>query len=413
MKSNQYQSILSWLEQQSHEMTQLVIDWAMINSGSYHLVGLMRMQQTLSDAFACLEGQQEIIACPSFKATTLSGEIEAISPGNLLRIYKRPTAQHQILLTGHMDTVFGLDHPFQNVNRLDSNTLNGPGVADMKGGLVVMLYALLALERSPFADNLGWEIIINADEEIGSLGSAPLLKQYAQHHKMGLVFEPALDVTGTLASARKGSGKFTIVMKGKAAHAGRAFHEGHNAISALAEVIVRLHQLNDQREGVTLNVGLVQGGHALNVVPDKAVCQIDVRTTMVEDQHWLEAQFKKLQDEFNQLTGYHMEISGSFNRHPKIFNPKTEHLFKLLKTLGEQLSIPVQWQPTGGCCDGNNLAAMGLSVIDSLGVRGGAIHSENEFIILESLVERAKLTALLLMTIANNEVETQEFEPLR
>lgn len=398
-------TVLSWLEQQAAPMTQQLIEWININSGSTHLAGLTQMQQALATAFACLDAEQSVVPCAPLHVMTLAAKQETVPLGNVLRFRKRPQAPYQVLLSGHMDTVFGAAHTFQMSMLLDDKTLSGPGAADMKGGLVIMLYALMALERSTFADRIGWEVVINADEELGSPGSASLLARAASNHQLGLVFEPALDREGTLASARKGSGKFAFVVYGKAAHAGRAFATGRNAITALAEIVVKLHQLNGQREGVTLNVGLIQGGEALNVVPDKAVCQVDIRTTSVADEVWLQDQLQVIQTEFQQREGFRIEISGNFTRPPKLFTPSTVYLYNHLQQLGKQLGIVVQWQPTGGCCDGNNLAAMGLPVIDSLGVRGGAIHSDQEFVMLDSLVERARLTALLLMSIAQGDLD--------
>lgn len=400
---NRYQPYLTWLEQQAHTMQDYLEKWAAINSGTYHLAGLARMQEALAQAFSELRGEQTILDVSPLQTIALSGETEVIALGKVLRIRKRPTAPHQVLLVGHLDTVFDQHHPFQQVRlAVDQQILYGPGVADMKGGLVVMLFALLALERSPWADQLGWEVMINADEEIGSPGSAAILEQAAHHHELGLVFEPALDVSGTVASARKGSGKFTFIMHGKAAHAGRAIQQGRNAIVALSELVLQLDALNNQREGVTVNVGLIHGGRALNVVPDRAVCQVDVRTTCLADEEWLQQQMQPLLSSFNQREGYKAVCSGGFTRKPKLFTPATENLFKRVKYLSEQLGNTLQWQSVGGCCDGNNLAAQGLPVIDSLGVRGGAIHTAEEFVILESLVERARLTALLLMTLASD-----------
>ena len=184
-----------------------------------------------------------------------------------------------------MDTVFAADHAFQHYQYVDDNCVNGPGVADMKGGLLVMLTALQALELSPNATNLGWEVLINADEEIGSIGSAPLLHDSALRNHLGLIYEPSMP-DGTLAGARKGSGNFSLLIRGKAAHAGREHHLGRNAIAALATAMTALDNLNQHSDNITVNLGRIVGGGAVNVVPDLAICHFNVRTVTHEDQQF-------------------------------------------------------------------------------------------------------------------------------
>jgi glutamate carboxypeptidase len=284
--------------------------------------------------------------------------------------------------------------------------MNGPGVADLKGGLVVMLTALQALERSPFAPGIGWEVLINPDEEVGSPGSAGLLEACARRNHVGLLYEPAL-ANGTLAGARKGSGNFTAVVRGRAAHAGREFHQGRNAIVALAEYTRGLDALNGRREGVTLNPGKVEGGGAVNVVPDLAILRFNVRISSTEDGQWVEAQMDALEQALGRRDGIRVQRYGAFARPPKPISLPNERLFAAVAECGRMLDIPIAWQPTGGCCDGNNLAAAGLPNVDTLGVRGGGIHSEREYVILDSLTERAKLSALLLMRLAGGEVPVE------
>jgi glutamate carboxypeptidase len=262
-----------------------------------------------------------------------------------------------------------------------------------------MLYALQALERSPFAEKIGWQVLINADEEIGSAGSAPLLAAAAPQYHTGLVFEPALTEEGALASHRKGSGNFTAVVRGKAAHAGRALQEGRNAIVALAEIIQAIDKLNGQQPDVTLNVGMVEGGQGLNVVPDLAIARFNVRTGVETDENWVLTEINHILARVQQREGFSVELHGHFTRKPK---PNTENMQKLCDFVTETattLGITVRWQMSGGVCDGNNLAHAGLTTVDTLGVRGGNIHSEQEYICIESLVERAQLTALLLMRL--------------
>lgn len=375
-----------------------------INSGSYHLNGLEQMRQTLHAAFLPIADHIEVIESLPINTIDMSGNNVLLATGHSLFIQKRPHLKRRVLLSGHMDTVYSQHHPFQQLTYLNDNILKGPGVADMKGGLIVILHALAAFEKTPFAQELGWDVVINADEEIGSLASAPFLEKIAKRYQAALVYEPAMDAEGTLAKNRKGSGKFTVIAHGKAAHAGRAFEEGRNAICHLAQAILAIDALNSQREGVTINVGKIAGGSALNVVADTAVAKLDIRILKPDDEKWVSHQLEHI---INTLS--HQELSltlhGHFGRPVKQVNEATKHLFKRLQTIGKELGLTLNWQNSGGCCDGNNLSRHHLPVIDTLGVRGGNIHSPEEYIVLDSLVERATLSALLLVDLAQGGLE--------
>ena len=306
-----------------------------------------------------------------------------------------------------MDTVYGPEHPFQTVRQVDGNTINGPGVADAKGGLCVMLIALEALERSPFADQIGWEVLINSDEEIGSPGSGPLLKQCAQRNQIGLLFEPALP-DGALVGERKGSGNFDAIIRGRSAHAGRDFHHGRNAMHAAAALVVALDELNRTMPGVTVNVGRIDGGGPSNVVPDLAVVRFNCRIPTPHFQARLEGELKRIVEEIDQRDGINVELIGGFRSPPKIVDPPTQKLFDQVADCGRELGLSLTWRSSGGVSDGNKLAAAGLPVIDTLGPRGGNLHSTEEFLLLDSLTERAKLTALLLMKLGAGEIQPMQ-----
>lgn len=281
----------SWLDGQQAAMVDQVIAWSKINSGSGNLDGLRRMGETLEDAFAKTGADCTLLPLSPVRMISLKGEDQSLELGPCRLFSIRPQAPRRILLTGHIDTVFAADHPFQTPRWLDDQTLNGPGVADMKGGLIVMLHALLAVERSgawedfDFSD-FGWDVLISADEEIGSLGSAAYLAERAAFARIGLTYEPAL-ADGTLAGARKGSGNFSFVVRGRAAHAGREFALGRNAVVMMAELITQLDALNGQRSGVTINPAVIAGGAAPNIVPDSAVLRFNVRVESDADAQWV------------------------------------------------------------------------------------------------------------------------------
>lgn len=399
-----YSPYLEWLDVQHSHMCELVTAWANVNSWSRNLDGLDRMLSLLEQEFLVLGGEVEKLDLPPQKVPNSAGSMVIQPIGRALRIRKRPTAPLGLFLCCHMDTVYPPDNPFQQVIQIDDKTFNGPGVTDAKGGLAVMLKAVETLERSPWAKSVGWEVLINPDEEIGSPGSTPLLEDAATRNHVGLVFEPSLP-DGNLVESRKGSGNFTVIAHGKAAHAGREPHLGRNAINTLAWFIVVLNAFVASQRGMTVNVGYFQGGGPVNVVPDQAVCRFNVRASTLQDQLLLEQYLTRVTDGIKLVDGISVECYGGFARPPKPLDANTLELLQRFRTCGRDLGISIHWGPSGGACDGNNLAAAGLPTVDSLGVRGGEIHSDREYVMVDSLVERAKLTALFLMKLASGEIK--------
>ena len=391
--------LLAILDNQQQNMLDATIELAKINSGSFNADGVNKVLKRLRIMAASLGGKQEILELPPFEIVDNQGELIQHPLGNALRIRKRPEAPIQIFLCGHMDTVFAVDHPFQTVKWLDDNTINGPGVTDLKGGILIMLKALEVLEKSPWAEQIGWEILFNPDEEIGSPGSAKLIDEAAKRIHLGMIFEPSMP-DGSLAGQRKGSGNFSVISHGKAAHAGREHHLGRNAIRALCDFVSAMDDLNGQREGVTFNPGFIHGGGAVNIVPDRCVHKFNIRLSQPNDEHWCQEQLKQIIDQINLREGIQLQLHGGFTRKPKILTPANQKLFDLVTVFGRELGIDIDVKATGGCCDGNNLAAAGIPNIDTLGVQGGAIHSAQEYLLVDSLVPRAKLSAALLLSLA-------------
>lgn len=378
-------------------MLEQVQSWAAMNSGSRNLAGLARMAEILADAFSCLPGPIELVSSDPVQTILADGRAARTDHGAHLHLNVRPDAPARILLTGHMDTVFAADDPFQTVTWLENGTLNGPGVADMKGGLSVMLGALSAFETSPLASRIGYEIIINGDEEVGSPSSAPLIMEAAKGKVAALTFEPS-PPDGTLAGARSGSSNFSIIVTGKSAHAGRNPHEGHNAIVAAADLAVRLKRGSGR--GFTCNPAKIDGGSPNNVVPDHAILRVNFRSRTEDDERASMALVEESMATVSREHGVSMKIHCGSRRPPKLISPEAERLYALVMQCGSSLGLSLDRQDTGGVCDGNNIAACGIPVVDTMGVRGGAIHSSDEFLIVQSLEERARLSALVLMRIA-------------
>src|SRR3954468_15400991 len=272
-------------------MLDQVLSWAAINSGSRNLGGLERMADVLVDAFAVLPGLIRLEAPGKVETVDSAGRTVKVQHGRHLHLTVRPTAPVQLLFTGHMDTVFGPDHAFQETRWLEDGVLNGPGVADMKGGIAVMLAALKCVERSPLAERIGYEVVVNTDEEGGSPASAALLARAASGKDAALTYEPAALPDGTLAGARPGSGNFAIVVRGRSAHAGRNPEDGRNALLAAADLALRLDQL--KRDGLSVNPSRIEGGSPSNVVPDFAVLRVNLRPRTPE----IEAEVKREIDE--------------------------------------------------------------------------------------------------------------------
>jgi glutamate carboxypeptidase len=297
-----------------------------------------------------------------------------------------------------MDTVFGEDHAFQDTRWIEDGILNGPGVADMKGGLAVMLAALKNVEKSPAAERIGYEVVINSDEEVGSPASAALLSRAAAGKRAALTYEPAALPDGTLAGARPGSGNFSFVVRGRSAHAGRNPEEGRNAIVAASELALRMAM--SKTPGLSINPAKIDGDGPNNVVPDLAILRVNMRPRTTDDQEIAARLIAKALDETAKQHDVFIEAHGGFGRPPKPLTEGAEALFGLVKQAGADLDQPIAWQPSGGVCDGNNIAACGVPVVDTMGVRGGKIHSSEEYLITDSLQERAALSALAVLRLA-------------
>ena len=374
--------------------------WAAVNSGSRNMAGLAAVAATLADAFAGLPGEIALKEAAPVEAVGADGRTSEVAHGRNLHLRVRPQAPVQLLFTGHMDTVFAADHPFQDVFWREDGVLGGPGVADMKSGLAVMLAALRAVEAAGLPD-LGYEIVINSDEEVGSLGSAPLIAAAARGKKAALTYEPSALPDGTLAGARPGSGNFSIAIEGRSAHAGRNPEDGRNAILAAAALALRLAE--SKRTGLSVNPAKIDGGGPNNVVPDRAVLRINMRPATPELQAIAQ---RLLDDSVREIAAAHdvaMHVYGGFARPPKPIDAKAQRLFELVRRSGADLGQEIGWRDSGGVCDGNNIAACGVPVVDTMGARGGAIHSDQEYLIVESLAERAQLSALTIVRLANGE----------
>ena len=380
----------------AYPMLPLVEAWAAINSGTRNLTGLAIMADRLAKQFGTLPGTLRLVEPDRVERVGADGRLVQIGHGRHLHLSVRPDAPVQMLFTGHMDTVYPVDHPFQTVTRIDAERLGGPGVADMKGGLALLFAALQAVEESPLADRLGYDVMINSDEETGSASSASLIAQCAAGKVAALTYEPALP-DGTLAGARGGTGNFTIVVRGRSAHAGRNPEEGRNAIIAAARITLELAKLGS--DDITVNPARIDGGGPNNVVPDLAMLHVNFRPRALAAIERTGPAMKAIAERIAAEHDVAVEVHGSFNRPPKPIDDGAARLFETVRAAGADLGLSIGWRATGGVCDGNNIAAAGVPVVDTMGVRGGAIHSADEYMLIDSLPERAGLSALTILRI--------------
>jgi len=300
-----------------------------------------------------------------------------------------------VLIAGHLDTVHDPEGPFRELTIApDGKTAKGPGCVDMKGGLVIAVAALEALAEAGV--ECSWSFFLNADEETGTYHSQRALREASKKHDFGLAIEPAL-AGGELAIERVGSGQFLVEVHGKAAHVGRAFTEGISAVTKLGEILVKIGQMPEPERGMIANVGPISGGKAANAVPDNATAFGNVRFPDQAIADELGARLDALVTTGEALPK--VSVYRSFNRPAKPEIPPTRALAERARGVAEDLGQTLPFAKTGGVCDGNIMQDEGLPTIDTLGVRGGGLHTPDEWIDLTSLVERSQLFAVLAMRL--------------
>ena len=384
------------------QMLAQVEAWSAINTGTRNLEGLKQQAAVLAEALTKLPGEVTLEEPAPVTAMDAEGSEIELQHGRHLVLRVRPEATRRFLLTGHMDTVFPSDHSFQHLKWIDDETLGGPGTADMKGGIAVILAALTAFETSEAANTVGYDVIINSDEETGSLSSAALIERLARGKEAALTYEPSALPDGTLAHARGGSGNYSVAVTGRSAHAGRNPEDGRNALVAAAAIVMALKEI--EGADIPINPARIEGGSANNVVPDHAVLRFNIRPRTGEAAEEFPPRLQELLDHIAAEHDVRIHLHGGITRPPKPVDAKAQKLFDLVRSCGAELGQPIAWKSTGGVCDGNNIAACGVPVVDTMGVRGGAIHSPDEYLIVPSLKERAELSALVLHRLAKGEM---------
>lgn len=411
VKTAEDSAICERVSELDETMQARTLDWARINTGSWNREGLEQLAPMLADAYAALDADIVLKPAPAFERVTNSGAVEMTETSPILEVTARPEAPVQVIMSGHYDTVFP-PGTFEDIQAIDDNRLNGPGLADMKGGLSVMLGALQAFEQGALKDKLGYRIVVTPDEEIGNFASAESLHAAAKSGaQIGMTYEPCME-SGAMSGGRKGSAVFDLVIHGRSAHAGRAKEEGRSAIEAAAIVAAELEALNAQHETVSVNVGSIDGGSAVNIVPDLAVVRFGARAPDEAAAAWTMAKVDALVKTIFERDGIHGHLHGGFYRPPKPRNAAQQALFDAVSATGQAIGLELEFVDTGGVCEGNNIFAAGVPNVDTLGVMGGRIHSSEEYVVLSSFVERAQLSALLLNRLADGRINGAQIKAL-
>ncbi|RUQ37897.1 MAG: M20 family peptidase [Candidatus Competibacteraceae bacterium] len=313
------------------------------------------------------------------------------------QLYARPQERNRArpiqLLLGHIDTVWPQGTLADMPVRLEGDRLRGPGVYDMKGGLTQIVFALRALRELDLEMPVTPVVFVNSDEEIGSRESTRHIRRLARMADRAYVLEPSLGLEGRLKTARKGIGRFTLTVKGKAAHAGLNPEAGASAILELSHQIQRLFALNDPAAGVSVNVGMIDGGINPNVVAPESRAVIDVRVPTHEAARRVEQAIRALTPV---TPGVSLKVEGAIGRPPMEHTPAGDSLWQAARTRGLELGLQLEQASAGGGSDGNTTSQY-TATLDGLGPVGDGAHAHHEYVVVDKLIERAALLALLLL----------------
>lgn len=368
------------MESKEEEMLSLLEHLVNIDSGSMHKEGIDSVGRLLQQEYEKI----------GFVVEKIQQDIQ----GDHLIIRHKNVKNPEIMAVAHMDTVFAEGTAKARPFKISEGRAYGPGVIDMKASHVLLLYALKALHETKQAGLENIVVILTSDEEIGSHTSRELIEQHTENKKYALIVEPARQ-NGALVTARRGAGEYSLYVTGKAAHAGISPQAGSSAIEELAQKIIKLHKLTDHEKGISINVGLIEGGNTINTVAPTAVAHIDVRISEQEQAEWLEKQIEAI-CAVPDVEGTTIELKGGIERPPMVKNEQTIQLLEVIKTVGSELGIKIEDMATGGGSDASFTSAKGVATIDGLGPIGGNAHSEEEYLEVASLTERTELLAKII-----------------
>ena len=394
----QEKALIAWVDQHQDAMLEELKSHVEINTGTENIAGLDQYRQLLNEELVELGFTTQ--EHPSESIEVLSCDGGQVNIANHLSAKLSGGATQRVLINGHMDTVFSADDEFQTLSILDDGTLKGPGVADMKGGIVIMLNALRALKNQGLLKDVNLTVLFNSDEEIGSLGSRELIEEIAKQHDIGLVFEGTYQ--NKVTRARKGLGQARIRVMGRESHAGGAHEEGVSANLELARKIVEIEGLTNYEEKLTVNTGVMRGGEKRNTVPGCADAYIDMRFPSREGGEYLKSSIQAVADKKHGEYARYPALPSSeswavLHRPVKPQHPRVDELIAAAMGISDHLNQPiVGTRYSGGGTDGSIAQGVGLPTMDSLGMDGVGAHSSREASSVLTLIERTKLAAIML-----------------
>ncbi len=380
-------------------MTVLLNDLRRHEGAMLRLLGRLVRAESPSYDKAAVDGCAKIVAAEWRRRGARVTILRQGQRGNHVRAelwLGRGRAEGQVLVLGHMDTVYELGTLARMPFRIARGRAWGPGTFDMKSGLVIALYAAEAFRRAHIVPRKRFVFLWTSDEEIGSQSSRGIIEREARRSNAALVLEPAFGPAGRLKTERKGVGTVELVVKGRAAHAGINPQDGVNAVHELALQIGQLIRLNDPRRGITLQPTVIEGGQFSNVIPERAHAKLDVRVARLADARWLQEKLRKVRPI---LKGASLKVHGGISRPPLERTAAVRNLFQHAQRLARGMGIALSEASTGGGSDGNFCAALGVPTLDGLGGVGSGAHSAREHVFIRALPERAALLAGLLASL--------------
>jgi glutamate carboxypeptidase len=364
-----------------------------IDSGTNYAPGVEKIIAFFQDRFSQLDWRTKIHAFAQ-------GSVPCLEAANA--VPAAADTEFDFFFIGHMDTVFLEGEAQRRPFSIDGNHAKGPGVCDMKGGLVAIMHVMETLQHFGIAEKLSLCVGFNSDEETGSRASRAWLEGIAKKSKRVLIFEPCR-VGGQRVLQRKGGGGYDIICHGKAAHAGVEPEKGANAVVELAHQILEITSFADPEAGTTVNVDMIEGGTKANVIPDYAKAVVDVRVADAGEKERIEAGFQQIA-QHTHVKGVRIETRGGINRPPMVPSERTLALWEQIAEIGTRLGQEMKLIATGGGSDGNFTSALGIPTIDGLGPRGGNAHSQDEFLDLESINPTVELICEICKSAAEGKI---------
>lgn len=365
------------------------------------LISLVKSMVEAESPSADPESHRQVYAVLASALEPLDFAVRRLGADGAARhLYARPRERKKgapaQLIVGHCDTVWPLGTIGKRPFQADGNILRGPGVFDMKGGLAQLVLALTMLRELGLAPSVTPLVFVNSDEEIGSRSSTRYIRALARTADRALVLEPAMDEAGIIKTERKGVGRFTVTVHGKAAHAGLDPESGASAILELSHVIQRLFALNEPERGVSVNVGTVDGGVQPNVIAPHSQAVVDVRVPTVADGERIDKAIRSIEPV---TPGVRLRVEGGIGRPSMERTPRNQALWRRAEALGREIGLELQQGRAGGGSDGNT-TSLYTATLDGLGPVGHGAHAEHEFLYVDRTLERTALLALLLVSPA-------------